>query len=258
MNLTYFAGALTLDKPSEKVAKEILPSPAPAPKKSIQPLLVKPLYNIRDVYVKADELYKEFELEWGAIGTSKGITDAQMKINAIEYLDYYLKNKEEKNYIEIVSADTSRFKFRFKIEKWLYDNFNSKTPYYQPIATLAFECKIPVPLFFRDNTNWVEKFIVERFESFMSSRKTKLLNSNISFLKTIDTKMFEYQFDYRLGVTGGIRAVLRHTVIMGALALYTATYFKKNISKDQEKKIQSSTSRFSNVDNLNRFLRNLK
>lgn len=245
---------------SSKAIKDLLPVPASVPKRvpDTKAFIVKPLVNILDTYIKGDELYKKFNVSWGAIGAGKDVTTEQMEDFAQNYLDTYNHHKEEIKYIDVVSADTKTIVYRFAVERWLHDNFNGVTPKYEPIASLEFPLKVAIPYFFYDNTNGLRDTIVSRFKKFMTSRKTKLLNKNFSFLKAIDVDMFEFRFDLTRGFKGAVVASLRHTVALGALAIYTSVFFNKKLTANQENQVKKSASRFSDTDNLNKFLKKLK
>ncbi len=253
-------GIASLYPKSSQTIKDILPPPASIPKRvpDTKSLVVKPLVNILDTYIKGDELYKKFNVSWGAIGAGRDVTIKQMEDFAQDYLITYNQHKSELKYIDIISADTKTIVFRFAVERWLYDNFNGVTPTYRPIASLEFPFKVDIPYFFYDNTNGLRDIIISRFKVFMSSRKNKLLNKNFSFLKAVDVDMFEYKMDLTCGFKGAIIAGLRHTVAIGALAIYTSVFFNKKLTSTQEEQVKKSASRFSDTDNLNRFLKNLK
>jgi hypothetical protein len=255
-----FIGVPVLFPKSSQAIKDILPPPASTPKRVPDPngFVVKPLVNILDTYIKGNELYKKFNVSWGAIGAGKDVTTKQMEDFALNYLETYNQHKSEIKYIDIVSADTKTIVYRFAVERWLYDNFNGVSPSYQPIASLEFPLKIDIPYFFYDNTNGLRDIIISRFKVFMSSRKNKLLNKNFSFLKSIDVDMFEFKFDLTRGFKGAVVASLRHTVALGALAIYTSIFFNKKLTSNQEEQVKKSASRFSDTDNLNKFLKKLK
>lgn len=255
-----YMGVPILFPNSKKAVDDLLPPPAAKPKTISTPksLIVKPIVSIRDTYVKKDELYKKFVPDWGAIGAGNDVTDQQMEDFANDWLQTYVHHKDELRYIDLVSATRSEILFRFAIERWLYDNFNSVTPTYRPIATLEFPLKVNIPYFFYDNTFNLKHHIESRFVAFMTTRKNKLLNSNFSFLKKVDVDMFEFKFDLTKGLKGCVVAALRHTVIMGALAIYTSVFFNKKLTIGQEEQVRKSTSRFSDTDNLNSFLKKLK
>lgn len=243
---------------SSKTAKDILPKPASVSRKEYDsnPFTVKPLVNIRDVYIKDEELYKRLDVEWGAIGPSSEITHQHMEWFAKDQLKY--ANKTELKYIDIVSATTKEIVYRFAVERWLYDNFNTATPIYKPTTRLIFPLKIDLPQFFSDNTERLAKIITQRFDGFMKSRKSKLMNSNFSFLKRTEVDMFDFAFDIHYGTKGAIIAALRSSIIIGALAIYSTRFFGKKLTKSQESSVYKSASRFSDVDNLNRFLKGIK
>jgi len=245
---------------SSKAVDDILPPPAAKPKTISVPksLIVKPSVSIRNTYVKENELYKKFVVDWGAIGAGNDVTDTQMEDFANDWLQTNVSHKDELKYIDLVSATKSEILFRFAVERWLYDNFNGTTPTYRPVATLEFPLKVVIPYFFYDNTFNLKHHIESRFIAFISTRKNKLLNSNFSFLKKIDVDMFEFKFDITRGLKGCVVAALRHTVIMGALAIYTSIFFNKKLTKGQEDMVKRSASRFSDTNNLNNFLKKLK
>jgi len=255
-----FMGVPVLFPGSKKAMDDLLPPPATKPKILSTPksLVVKPLVSIRDTYTKNNELYKKFIPEWGAIGAGNDVTDAQMEDFANDWLQTNVSHKDELKYIDLVSATRKEILFRFAVERWLYDNFNGVTPTYRPIAILEFPLKIVIPYFFYDNTTNLKNLIESRFVGFMSTRKNKLLNSNFGFLKKVDVDMFEFRLDLTKCLKGAIVAALRHTVVMGALAIYTSVFFNKKLTKSQEDAVKKSANKFSDTDNLNNFLKRIK
>jgi len=255
---TPFTGFIPMFPNSSKAIANLLPAPAATPRAySNEPIFIKnPLINVQSVEIRKNELYKKFNISSAPITTSNNITTDQMEKYAYECLKSYNCTNADIKYIDVVRSDRSVIEYRFAIERWLYDNFNGVTPIYRPIALLEFPVKFAVPNFFRDNTNSINGHIESRFEQFMATRKNKLLNSNLSFLKKIDTSMFVYKYTHA-GATH-ITAALRHTVVMGALAIYTSMFFNKNLTSKQEKSIHDSASRLADTDKLNSYLKNLK
>ncbi len=243
---------------SNNAIKELLPQPATTNRKTpyMPTIPFEPLYNIRDLYIKKNNLYKEYDISFGPIGASKEVTAGQMEMWAKNYIGTI--HKADEKYIDLEECSVKKVLFRFNIGRWLRDNFDSTVSKFEAPASLCYEFKTPIPSFFKDNTGMVNGFICLNFLDYLSTRKSKLKNNKLRFLKDAEPSMFEAKIDNKLGYKGGIRCTLKQAIAFGALAIYSAAILHKNLTKEQIAMVNKTASRFADTSNLNRFLRNLK
>ena len=194
----------------------------------------------------------KFYVQWpiGFIGR-KEVTDAQMKAYAQDHLETNSHNKDEK-YIDIVRADTEYISYQWNVDKWLKDNF-SGSPKFSPPISLVFPIKIPVPRFIYSNSGPTDfaNYLVSNFKQYVRKYKNKLYSKNFKFLKVITPDIFDYKVNW---ARGEIKASIKYTIILGALALYSAYLHKKQFSNQELNYIKTRVSKFGDVSKLDKYL----
>ena len=179
----------------------------------------------------------------------------QIKDFAINYLKMNSSAGDEK-YVSIAKADINQIWFQFDIVKWFNDNFKNQNPKLKPPMTLEFRYRNDIPsiIFIRSILNELEDFIEKRFEEWMKPNTRKLHHRAFEFLRKITPKFFEYKINIQ---RQRIRAGLKYTVVIGALALYSAYRHDKEFSKKELSQIKSKVGRLGDVEKLDKYLKKL-
>lgn len=172
--------------------------------------------------------------------------------------DYLIRHsyQGDDKYINIVKADLNQIWFQFDVVKWMNDNFKGVNPRFKPPLTLIFPYRhsIPSMIFIRSVSSDLKNFIEERFEEWMKPNTRKLLHKSFEFLRKIKPDFFEYELDTQ---SAHMKAGLKYSVVIGALALYVAHKHNKEFSKRELSSIKSRVGRLGDVKRLDRYIKKL-
>jgi hypothetical protein len=185
----------------------------------------------------------------------KQITKKDIEDFAEEYLLRHSYRGDDK-YISIVKADLNQIWYQFDVVKWMNDNFKGVNPRFKPPMTLIFPYRnsIPSMVFIRAVSTDLKNFVEKRFEEWMKPNTRKLIHKSFDFLRKIKPEFFEYELDTQ---SSYMRAALKYSVVIGALALYTAHKHDKDFSKRELNSIKSRVSRLGDVKKLDRYIKKL-
>lgn len=196
-----------------------------------------------------------YSVQFSFAVNQKDVTDKQM----MEFAEEYLISKSDKDdykYVGIKKADKKRIIFIFEVDEWIKHSFGSFTPKFVPPTALFFKFKKDVPLFIRINSSRdnLSDFIGKKFKEYMKKKQSRLKNKNFAFLKKATSDMFLYSVDFQYK---RIKATLKYTVIMAAIAGYYTYKYKKDIGAKDVKIIRSKLSRLGDVKRLDKYLKKL-
>jgi hypothetical protein len=239
-----------------KAAKELLPKPQETRSYSDakpQPFQVKPRMMKIKFGEERSEYVMRFLVQWPMYARPTTVTPEQMKAFAKEYLLSNSINHDEK-YIDIVRCDMDYVTYQWNIEKWFRDNFATGAKYTPPISIDFHFHPVPRILFSNVVLSGLERFMIAQFKIWARDNKRKLYDKHFRFLKVITPDIFDYRVDWRLAV---IRLTVKYSVIIGALAIYSAFKLQKKLSKDQVKQVAKKASDLGDLDHLDRYLKGL-
>lgn len=163
-------------------------------------------------------------------------------------------NLGDEKYLKVIRANINQIWYQFDIIKWFNDNFKSAKPKFKPPMSLVFKVKTDLPSFVFINAvkNELDDFIEARFESWMKLNSRKLFHKSFDFLRKITPKFFDYKFDSQAAT---MRAGLKYTVVIGALALYSMYKHDKEFSKKEVSQIKSRVGRLGDIGKLDRYIK---
>lgn len=172
--------------------------------------------------------------------------------------DYLLRHsyQGDDKYIQIVKADFNQVWYQFDVVKWMNDNFKSVKPKFKPPMTLVFRYRnsIPSMIFIRSVSTDLKSFIEQRFEEWMKPYSRKLHHKAFEFLRKIKPEFFEYKLDTQ---SADMKAGLKYSVVIGALALYSAWKHDKEFSRSELNSIKTRVGRLGDVKRLDRYIKKL-
>lgn len=186
---------------------------------------------------------------------SKRVVQKQIENYAQDYLESNT-DKNDLKYIDVTQASLQRVEYTFNHEKWFKDNFSSR-PKLKPPISLYWKYYKPFPriIYVNNYGSDLRKFVQEKFEEWIDTKKSYLKHRNFRFIEKIAAKLFNFKWDY---TSQRMYAHLKYSVILGSLALYMSVHHDKDASKSDIKKIQRQAANFGDVKRLDRYIKKLK
>lgn len=244
----------------KKATKELLPTQqqqrsytqTKKDKESAPPITLSKFYYGE----KRGKWIMHFKIDWPFNYPNKDqVLDSDIKKFA-EHFIVTRSNRGDDKYIKTQKANKREVIFEWDIDRWLNDNFRSPKRRFKPPLTLEYRIKQDVPLMIYSEASLIDlgNFIETRFQDFLENKSRLLDHNEFNFLERISSDLFTYKIVYRESC---IKASLRYSVVLGALAGYMVYKHKKEFNKSEIKNLKRKVSRFSDVKHLDRYIKRI-